>query len=241
MFLQEAFLSEVLRKNLFTVRKTLILLSAIIVSFIGNCCAIHDTAKKKNLKSTDLQKHEDRKNVMNSLPIHKQFSNSNSNSLLWPLIGKDWSLFYKYGTIYTCTTVMLSLPTVPIGPPYCSCWAAWASSWICCCCWVGVIRRKSWGSSPTYTLKKKKIFKHVSHFHNKQWERMKKIKIIIKTFSSILLCFDSTNKELVKWQNCQLTWQMYSCSFLRILISNISLWKKKKKRVGHTEPRLLYR
>lgn len=46
---------------------------------------------------------------------------------------------------------MLSRPTVPSEPPYCSCLAAWASSWTCCCCCVGVIRRKSWGSSPMYT------------------------------------------------------------------------------------------
>lgn len=43
----------------------------------------------------------------------------------------------------TWTTVMLSRPTVAMEPPYCSCRAAWASNWTCCCCWVGVILRKS--------------------------------------------------------------------------------------------------
>lgn len=53
----------------------------------------------------------------------------------------------------TCTTVTLRRPTVPSAPPYCSCCAACASSWICCCCCVGVMRRKSWGSSPMYTCR----------------------------------------------------------------------------------------
>lgn len=57
--------------------------------------------------------------------------------------------------VLTWTTVMLSRPTVLMEPPYCSCLAACASSWTCCCCWVGVIRRKSCGSSPIYTWKQK--------------------------------------------------------------------------------------
>lgn len=41
---------------------------------------------------------------------------------------------------------------MPTAPPYCSCWAACASSCTCCCAAVGVMRRKSCGSSPTYTF-----------------------------------------------------------------------------------------
>lgn len=52
----------------------------------------------------------------------------------------------------TCTTVTLRRPTAPTAPPYCSCRAACASSCTCCCAAVGVIRRKSCGSSPTYTF-----------------------------------------------------------------------------------------
>jgi len=48
----------------------------------------------------------------------------------------------------TCTTVILRRPAVPKDPPYCSCRAAWASNCTCCCSWVGVILRKSWGNSP---------------------------------------------------------------------------------------------
>lgn len=57
----------------------------------------------------------------------------------------------EMSSVFTWTTVMLSRPTVPSEPPYWSCLAACASKWTCCCCCVGVIRRKSWGSSPIYT------------------------------------------------------------------------------------------
>lgn len=63
------------------------------------------------------------------------------------------SALWALGAAPTCTTVTLRRPTVPSAPPYCSCCAACASSWICCCCCVGVMRRKSWGSSPMYTCR----------------------------------------------------------------------------------------
>lgn len=67
----------------------------------------------------------------------------------------DWWLQLLGTMLATWTTVMLSRPIVLTEPPYCSCRAVWASSWTCCCCWVGVIRKKSCGSSPMYTCRQK--------------------------------------------------------------------------------------
>lgn len=168
--------------------------SSVTAKFTGNCCTLHVRVKKRNWKKYWHKKIKQQKLFKTTCFLKtKQLSKKIQHKVFCDHWWKMTEVCI--GTIYTCTTVMLSLPTVLIGPPYCSCWAAWASSWICCCCWVGVIRRKSWGSSPTYTWKtERKNFKLTSPTFIRNNGKEQKTQEAQQKHSAFCSSFDNMSK-----------------------------------------------